>query len=71
MEQRVLTTPEISLENQIAASASQLFVLGADHVVYRVDLETGALTEALRVDARDPETGAAAESYQIEAMSGC
>ena len=70
MEQRVLATPEISLESQISASASRLFVLGTDRVVYRVDLETGELVNMLTVEAPASDTGAAPESYQIEAMSG-
>ena len=34
MEWKVLSTPEISLEKQVAASTSRLFVLGTDDVIY-------------------------------------
>ncbi len=70
MEQRVLTTPEISLDSQITASAARLFVLGTDQKVYSVDLESGALSEFLAIQAPASDSGAAPDSYDIEAMSG-
>ena len=70
MEQKVLVTPEISLEPQLTASQSALFALGSDSVVYQVNLQTGELTPFLTIQPPVVEDGARVESYSIQAMSG-
>lgn len=70
MEQKVVATPEISLDPQLTASQSALFVLGNDNVVYQVNLETGELVPFLTIQTPTVEDGARVESYAIEAMSG-
>ncbi len=70
MEWKVLSTPEISLEKQVAASTSRLFVLGTDHVIYTVDLGNGALAKFAVIDAPSLSSDQKVNSYSIEAMSG-
>ena len=70
MEWKVLSTPEISLEKQVAASTSRLFVLGTDHVIYTVDLGNGALAKFAAIDAPSLSSDQKVNSYSIEAMSG-
>ena len=70
MEQKVLTTPEIALETQLSASQTQLFALGADNAVYRVNLESCALESFAVIHSPELEDGVKVDSYSIEAMSG-
>ena len=70
MEQKVVVTPEISLTRQLTASQKSLFVLGTDNVVYKVNLESGALDKFLTIQAPATPEGTTLDSYTIEAMSG-
>ncbi|MBQ8088399.1 MAG: peptidoglycan-binding protein [Clostridia bacterium] len=69
-EQRVVTTPDITVQDQIAASGSGLFVLGADNRVYRLNPSSGALTAVS--SGEQPLIGAnrQVESYALRAASG-
>lgn len=69
MEQKVLATPEIGLEKQLAASQNQLFTLGTDHSVYRINLETGALESFANIQSPELDSTVKVDSYSIEAMN--
>ncbi len=69
----VVCTPGSDMEMQLTASEGKLFMLSKDHIVYTVDLESGALS--LFANLPDPASyglgsGKSIESYRIEAVSG-
>ena len=70
MEWKVLTTPEISLEHQVAASTNHLFVLGTDRTIYSVEPSAGALSSFAAIEAPALSSDQKVNSYSIEAMSG-
>ncbi len=70
LEQKVLLTPEVDLDFQIAASQNSLFVLGLDDVVYRVNAEAGTLEAFLDLGPLETQGDEPGESYSILAMNG-
>lgn len=70
LEQKVVATPEIAIETQLTASQHQLFVLGADSTIYRVNLETGALESFAAIQPPVLDASAQVDSYSIEAVNG-
>ncbi len=69
----VVLTPESAMENQLAASANTLFMLGKDNTVYTVDVKKGVLTPFKRYESF-ASYGIPADfdvkGLQIEGMSG-
>ncbi len=70
MEWKVLTTPQVSLQNMITASTSHLFVLGTDNVIYSVSTVDGTFTQFATVEAPQLANDQKVNSYSIEAMAG-
>ena len=70
MEWKVVGTPNISLEKQIVASASKLFVLGTDQVIYSVNLSSGNLKKYADITAPTLSSDQKVNSYSLQAMSG-
>ncbi|MCQ2437087.1 MAG: peptidoglycan-binding protein [Clostridia bacterium] len=71
MDQKVLTTPEVS-STMLAASESKLFMLGSDNVIYAVNAETGDLSKYLTLKSSYASlpAGSTISGYVLSAMEG-
>ena len=70
MEQRAVATPTAPLEGHLTASQRQLFVLGTDSAIYRLDPESGVLEKFSSVMPPLLDAGKQVDSYSIVAMNG-
>ena len=70
MEQKVVCTPEMALENQLTASLSRLFTLGMDGSIYTVNPETAQVEFFSAIQPPQLEADKQVDSYFVRAMNG-